>query len=172
MLTNNFYQVLRANMSQKSVGSGIIDTSGNARNASYSSQGMSYLFNAFSSPSNKGLTSQSLAGGIAFGTGDTPPTLNDYWLSGDLITTVGIVAVTITTAIANGVYTFVNAITVNNTGSDSIVINEMAIIPYVYYSGSSQVPAVVERQVLDTPLTLAPGEQGVITYTFNLPIVQ
>ena len=159
-------------MQKKTVAGGFTDTTGNSRSAVSNTQGLYYMFDEFASPGNNGLTSQTTAGGIAFGTGDTPPTLNDYWLSGDLITTVGIVAVTITTKIVDGVYTFVNAITVNNSGSETIVINEMAMIPFAYYSGSSQAPAMVDRTVLDTPLTLAPGEQGVITYTFNLPIVQ
>lgn len=111
--------------------------------------------------------------GVAFGTGSTPPSLDDYWLSGDLITEISIVAQRITRANTEGGVGFTSKLTVENTGSDSIVINEMAIVAKCYKGGTTANGSVmVDRTVLDTPLTLAPGEQGTIDYTFNLPIVQ
>ena len=158
-------------MGQKSVPQGLTMTSGGTQSMYYTTNQARDWLTMFANANKYVATTQNSAG-YAFGTGDTPPTLIDYWLSGELIPTISIVAATITTDIADGVYMFKNAITVSNSGANSIVINEMAIIANLYYSSTSGTTGMLDRTVLDTPLTLAPGEQGVITYTFNLPIVQ
>lgn len=159
-------------MTQKTVSSGVIACSGITQNIYNYTYSASNLFDRFAGSDKKVVTKTSDVG-VAFGTGSTPPTLNDYWLSGDHITTISIVATTVTSNIADGVYTIQNAMTVSNSGADTITINEMALCAQAYVNtGGNYVSTAIDRTVLDTPLTLAPGEQGVITYTFNLPIVQ
>lgn len=177
MLTNNFYKMLYTSMTQKTLTNEIVTTTNNLQNSAFDkpNYGMPsfnyYFFTSFFSKTVS--TSTNDKNVVAFGTGSTPPSVDDYWLSGDLITGISIVAQGITRANTEGGVGFTNKLTVENTGSDTIVINEMAIIARCYYNASSyDGPAMVDRTVLDTPLTLAPGEQGTIDYTFNLPIVQ
>lgn len=150
----------------------------NSTNNCYGPNSLSGLFTPFYNRSKIVLTATNNAG-MAFGTGTVPPSLEDYWLSGDLITTVAILLCTVTTDVGDGSARYTNAITVQNTSAtDTIVINEMGIVANLYHSTSTsgvsdQISSncLVDRTVFDTPLTLAPGAQGVITYTFNIPTV-
>lgn len=172
MLTNNFYNALQCVMSRANVAKGVIDYSGTARTMFFNtSNSPKYLFEYFTN-ANKTVVTSVNSPGAAFGTGSTSPTPDDYWLSGDLITTIRIVATTVTVSIANGSYTFTNTMTVTNSGTDTVVINELGIMSNAHHDSSGLTAILLDRTVFDTPLTLAPGEQGVITYTFNLPIVQ
>lgn len=165
MLTNNFYTALRCCMTKETV-SGIRDTDGKLRTCYPASNSASTLLGCFSSKT------VGTSSGVVFGTGNTPPTINDYWLSGTVVSTVARVANLVTVNIVDGVYCLRNALTINNTGNESVTIGEMILADTFYESSTSGRSCVYDRTVLDTPLTLAPGEQGVITYTFNLPIVQ
>ena len=171
MLTNNFYNVFKVCMEGTTLINGAQTRDGSTKNIYPSSYGYASLLSGFRN-SSRYVVGSTYGTGWAFGTGSTPPTLNDYNLSGDLITTVSVVANTVNGSITDGKYRFIIAATVSNSGTDTIVINELGIVASVYHDSSGSVPCLLDRTVLDTPLTLAPGEQGVITYTFNLPIVQ
>lgn len=173
MLTNNFYHIMKSYLSGSSITDGPRTIANTASRFSYTDSNAYYAFRGFYNDTKTVITTaaSNASYGMAFGTGTVPPTLEDYWLSGDVITTLQIVACTITSGINNAVQ-IKNEVTVKNTSdTETVVINEMGIIGKFYY-GSSSSANMVDRTVLDTPLTLAPGEQGVITYTFNLPIVQ
>lgn len=173
MLTNNFYHLMRSYLSGNQLTAGPRTISNTEGRFSYTDSNAYYAFRGFYNDTKNVITTAAYNAnhGMAFGTGTVPPTLEDYWLSGDVITTLQIVACVITSDINNAVQ-MKNEVTVKNTSNtETVVINEMGIIGKFYY-GSSGVACLVDRTVLDAPLTLAPGEQGVITYTFNLPIVQ
>lgn len=167
MLTNNFYAALRCAMAQTSQDKAVTKPNGTQGYAQYCTNFLNSFFRFFNTKTV--LTSMG-SDGVAFGTGATPPTRNDYQLSGEIIPTISIVASTITVNIDG--YMYKNAMTISNSGDSPIVINEMALCMSIYQDNYSSYGVVADRTVLDAPLTLAPGEQGVITYTFNLPIVQ
>lgn len=169
MLTNNFYAALQCAMTKASKDKAVTKPDGTKGYASYCTNFLSSFFEFFN---NKTVVTLMGGRGVAFGTGATPPTPNDYQLSGEIIPTISIVASTITVNIADDGYMYKNAMTISNSGDSPIVINEMALCMSIYQDNYSSYGVVADRTVLDTPLTLAPGEQGVITYTFNLPIVQ
>lgn len=171
MLTNNYYKSLQCCMTGKSV-SGVTTTSGDTNSAYPSSYCFGEFFSPFLADYMKKVVTSTNSKGVAFGTGTTAPSRNDYWLSGDLITTISVVAATITSSVSNEAYNYNCALTISNTGDADISIGEVALVGYVYKSSNSPLYAMLDRLVLDTPLTLAAGEQGVITYNFNLPIVQ
>lgn len=89
-----------------------------------------------------------------YGTGDTPPTIDDYQLSGSFIgnlnSTNGKINVN-----ANGI-TFSHSIT--NTGDTSVTIKEIALcIGWIYSSSAACV--MLTRDVLAEPIVLGPNEQ-------------
>lgn len=98
------------------------------------------------------------------GDGDTPPTSDDYKLSGNPVnlTTQGYLA----TAISNDNITFTgNAI--NNTESE-VTIKEVGIGFYVDYRAASTFWACMwSREVLDTPIVVPAGAGKVITITID-----
>lgn len=169
MLTNNFYQAMRSYMSGKTLGS-VLKTKANTTIDCYFDMTSVSFGNPVSVFSSQ--TVSTGGSGIAFGTGNVPPSLDDYWLSGDSISTISILARSANTSFGDGSLRISSDLTVKNTSStDTIVINEMGFMAYVYTAKSSGGYVLVDRTVLDTPLTLAPGEQGVITHTLNWTIV-
>lgn len=104
------------------------------------------------------------ASGVAFGTGRTPPTTDDYTLSGDLVSGIVISAALSYEFQDDGmVYKSVYAITNNN--ANAITIGEVGLVacPYAY-----DLPVLVERTVLETPVTIEPGGIGKVTYTIRM----
>lgn len=105
--------------------------------------------------------------GVVFGTGTKEPTFDDYWLSGDQITTIECsVAVTRTMgddgAIITGIYT------ITNTASSDITIGEVGLIASTAGTSTAGDRIMVERSVLDTPVTIPPGGIGQVTYTIRM----
>lgn len=174
MITNNFYKAILTIMG----GGYATDLKTLINTAGQFSQTSNNAYQAFSGFSNGAKTvvtaaAVSASPGMAFGTGTVPPTPEDYWLSGNVITTLNIVACVVTSGVSDGFLRMSNEVTVKNTSdTETVVINEMGVVGKFNYGSSYSYACLTDRTVLDTPLTLAPGEQGVITYTLNWPIVQ
>lgn len=116
-------------------------------------------------------TSYSSSGGVILGTGNTPPTIDDCKLSGELVTGY-IFSVTVQTNIDNYGSTTTALYTITNTSSKTITICEIGLMAILSSSGSSaQAQALLERTVLDVPLTIEAGGVGQLTYSirFNHP---
>lgn len=103
-------------------------------------------------------------GGVIIGTGDTPPTIDDYCLSGDLITNFTYSS-SATKTIDNNQASIRVLYTITNSGSDAFTIREIALKCGNTTGTSGQ--CLVERTVLDTPVTIEPGGVGQITYTIT-----
>lgn len=169
MLTNNFYQAMRAYMSGSTLGS-VLKNSANSSVDCYpetpaTSGNMLSIFASESVSTG--------SGGIAFGTGAVPPSRDDYWLSGDLISTISILARSGKSSFVDGSVRVSGDLTVKNTSNtDTIVINEMGFMAYVKTASNRGAYVLAARVVLDTPLTLGPGEQGVISHTLDWATAQ
>lgn len=100
------------------------------------------------------ITVSSARFGAAYGTGTTAPTIDDYQLSGNLVSELQYTNYDID-ANANGI-TFSHSITYS--GDTSVTINEIALC---IYGGSSDTAACVmlTRDVLAEPIVLGPNEQ-------------
>lgn len=113
--------------------------------------------------------------GFKVGSGDTTPTENDYTLE-SLITTV-----------AQNNATFVNVadddgdpctiwqLTVTNTDASDITVKEVGFfqtLSCVTTQGSSSGSAafMLDRTVLSTPVTIAPGTSKIINYMLKVPV--
>ena len=107
---------------------------------------------------------------VMFGTGDTPPTINDYNLSGNFIT--GLVATKATTNLINSdSFSITTRYTLTNTGAEAVTIKEVGLGQSFNYYGSSENSCLIDRTVLDTPVTIPAGGVGQVEYTitFNYP---
>lgn len=105
--------------------------------------------------------------GVIFGTGTTPPTTDDYKLSGKIISTISAKA-TVTTTKANdgNVYTFMGVYEITNTGATAITIGEVALLGGM--SSGSATKYLVERTALDEPVTIPPGGVAQVTYAIRM----
>lgn len=117
----------------------------------------SYYLPVFSSKYNgasASITGGSARFGAAYGTGTTAPTIDDYQLSGNLVSGLQGTNPDID-ANANGI-TFSHSIT--NSGDTSVTINEIALCIYDD-SSSSAACVMLTRDVLAEPIVLGPNEQ-------------
>ena len=107
---------------------------------------------------------------VCFGDGTTSPTEDDYNLSGNIITTISTTVTRSRTNDEDGVIQSA-VYTITNTGSESITISEIGMFGYWYTNSSNYTTYLLERTLLDTPVTIEPGGVGQVTYNIrmNLP---
>lgn len=116
--------------------------------------------------------------GVIFGNGTTPVTASDYKLSGSVITTFNETHKTTFTPDTSG-FSISTLYTITNTSSsNAITISEVGLISQGAYMDSSSSSSsgsyfLVERTLLDTPITIAPNGVGQVTYTIriNYPVL-
>lgn len=114
------------------------------------------------------LTSFSGNGGVVFGTGTTPPQLSDTTLSGDVVTGIT-VANAITGNVSENEAEITAIYTITNTSEADITIGEVGIVANLSSSASTaSYKCLLERTVLETPITIAPGGVGQVTYTIRM----
>lgn len=108
------------------------------------------------------------AGGVVFGNGSGPVSFDDYKLSGDVHTNFSASNVTPTiTTDENGV-TLTALYTITNTGDAEMVISEIGLLACRAQVSSAAWSVLVEHTVLDTPVTIAAGGVGQVTYTIRM----
>lgn len=103
-------------------------------------------------------------GGVFFGDGSTPPTADDYILSGNFITTATASSAVTKSADETGV-TITGTYTITNTGTEDITIAEVGLFESTNNNGCRY---MMERTVLDSPVTIEPGGVGQVTYTIRM----
>lgn len=97
--------------------------------------------------------------GIFCGSGDTPPTEDDYTLAEPI--TLGYTNSSLTNTTVNKVIQY----TVQNNNSEAVIIRELGLCYNRTYSDN--IKLLANRKLLDTPITLAVGEQAIITFTVD-----
>lgn len=116
--------------------------------------------------------------GISFGTGGTQPTPGDFNLENTITSGISAtVTSNIRSVVSPGILKYDFKISVTNLGSDPITIRE---IGYKQYIRGSQIPAetvssgtassyacLIDRTVFETPITIQPGDAGIIDYTIQ-----
>ena len=108
------------------------------------------------------------ASGVLFGTGDTPASLDDYKLAGTVIQNIAaLVHKTYSYSEAQPSLKMVYMITNNNEAA--ITIKEVALnLQFDYNANGSSIGCVIDRTVLDTPVTIPAGGVGQVEYTITL----
>lgn len=111
-------------------------------------------------------------GGVVFGTGTTPPTYDDYKLSGDLITGLTI-SKTESTDRSDTDASRTVIYTITNGGASDVTIGEVGLLAVGSQSPKEtsygyRYPMMVERTVLNSPVTIPAGGIGQVTYTIRM----
>lgn len=146
MLLRNYYSLRAYSLFSMSLGS---VTPANGDNAvSYGSPNIKSIMQTRQ-------TSYTSGAGVVFGTGDTTPTADDIKLSGSLVTTFTSSYSQTTGIDDQGPYVR-TLYTLTNTGSAAVTIKEIGLLA----QAASSVYVLVERTVLDKPVTIA-GSKGV-----------
>lgn len=101
--------------------------------------------------------------GIAFGSGTTPPQKTDYKLENHI--TTGLTYSGNNTNQTDGVTNWVQ--TVQNTSTAQITITEVGLFSMYSRDGSSFIPYLLTRTVLDTPVVLQPNDVKTFTITID-----
>ena len=163
MLTKNFYAYIRGSFSENNTAATFTLTDGTASMVQLSSSYPPFkVMNTWA----KSNTST----GVSFGTGTTPPTVSDYFLESLLTATQ--INVSVPSLVSFSKYDTHEEYTVTfgitNKTADAIAISEIGLtaMPYSPYSGNNQY-ALVDRTVLDTPVTIPAGQSKQITYTIR-----
>lgn len=107
---------------------------------------------------------------IAFGDGDQTPTLSDYALSGNLLTTISVLTWQTAREVANGVSTYTVKMAVQNTGTESVSIKEIgSFYPLMAGEGQNSESCwyLMERTLLDNPITIDAGNSGTVIFTVS-----
>ena len=104
-------------------------------------------------------------GGVIFGTGTTPPSIDDYTISGDIITGLNSSAV-FDTSFDDAGRTVTTTYTLTNTNDEAVTIGEIASV--MGAGSSSSYAILLERTVLESPITIEPGGVGQVTYTIRM----
>ena len=109
--------------------------------------------------------------GIYLGTGTTEPTVDNYKLSGTQITAFSVLSTVFTTNVIDNVQTFEMRYVIRNTGETEFTIGEIAYFGCVQIGSSSTYKRVLlERTVLDEPLTVSAGTTAEILYKWNITL--
>ena len=161
MLTKNFYSYMNAAFSAADKEIPFVKTDGATANFRYSNSFAPFAVMNKWSVENTGY-------GVSFGAGTTPATTSDYKLESVLGSTRISVATPSSVSYSRDdtfdMYSVSFGIT--NITSDAITISEVGLIVSVT-SGSSNYTVLVDRTVLDTPVTIPPHETKHIAYTIR-----
>lgn len=162
MLTKNWYAVWESHRAQQVISNSLININGETKNSGcYDPYGIRCLCFSLSN-----VVFDNISCGIVLGSGTTPATINDYCLESRITSNL----TCSTTITKNENNDRVLIITATNSGNSDIVIGEVG------YHGSAPVSAqsssstavLIERTVLDSPITIAPGGVGQIIYTIKM----
>lgn len=118
---------------------------------------------------NKTLSTSKTTCRAILGTGTTPPTFDDYDLSGSIIKTISSAVASTSKTVEEDGITIRTTWTVTNTGDAAITIGEVAFFSDRTSSASSSGYGMcIERTVLEEPITIEAGGVGQVTYTIRL----
>ena len=104
-------------------------------------------------------------GGVCFGTGTATPTENDYTMTQKLLNSS---TATVTASVTTNGSTITGTYTIVNVGSSSITITEVGLFGNCMYSKNQSYCYLVDRTLLDEPLTIEAGAVGKIVYTITI----
>lgn len=174
MLTNNFKQAMKlmlANTTDRASGGlEIKDLSGNTKYLTRLSQWPSSNVQLY-------IRTDTSNAGIHIGSGSSPEAVTDYALESVIASgftgsySIG------ERADANGNPQLELIMTITNTGSEDITVSEVGYYQNVYYAnspsgdGNTQQPIMLDRTLLNTPVTIPAGESAAITYRLKTVIV-
>lgn len=172
MLTKNFYNWVMANLTKREITNGYVTPDGKVYNAVRSTQPISYMWEHMDYLVIDNAPTNYLYVGVRIGTGVTPATADDYTLESVINSGLSVVNPQDVTVTRENDFVAVYATyTVTNNGTTAVAISEIGLFCAGVYTSSTMVPILADRTVLESPITINPGEAKPITYTirFNYP---
>ena len=128
-------------------------------------------FNSFPNSVTNTFTLNRTAAGISIGTGTAPESEDDYNLEQTITSGVNVVLTGTSYGAESPWFPFVKYdLTITNTGANPLVVTEVGYKQTLRTSkliGSNlfeNTVLLLDRCVLDTPVTIAPGDAGIVTY--------
>ena len=176
MLTNNYYRCIASALTNKQSPK-YTALDGSTQLLSYSTHGLRFGGDSYGEASMSKVSTNinsSNSVGAVFGDGNTPPTAEDYKLSGNYITSgfkyTAALSYNFTDADASITATY----TITNTSEAPILIKEVGLIAAlneINTANNIKNNALIDRTVRDTPVTIPAGGIGQVVYTitFNYP---
>ena len=162
MLTKNFYSYMVAKLSDLKTSCTLIDGTRSEINGSTSGT------KAFAAMLKQSSDSDYDKGGVSFGAGTAPATVQDYKLDAPITTGLSIIfPKNFTYAKGNSFEDVAVTYGVTNISSSEITISEIGLVATVFVSGNLYNSMLVDRTVLDAPVTIPAGESKQITYTIR-----
>jgi hypothetical protein len=174
MLTKQFNQVVRAAITGKNVQ--VTTPLGNSYNATvpttmsngyqgiYCSRMLSIAYLMALDASATAFSNSTMGGGFAFGTGTQQPTEDDYTITLKLLPTDSFLVspqVVCDGETCTGTYTIINK------GTETVTLTEVGLFGMCPRSGSSGYNYMIDRTLLEQPITIGPGDMGKIVYTIT-----
>lgn len=104
--------------------------------------------------------------GVTFGDSDVAPTMDDYTLAGNVFANFTGTA-SVKAEGSDGLAKITGLYTLTNTGDTAFTIREVALWQPITM-GSAITSILIERTVLDSPVTIEPGGVGQVTYTIRM----
>lgn len=111
--------------------------------------------------------------GLVFGSGNEPATIDDYKLSGDVITGCAYSNAINHSMSDDGSEGAITATyTITNNNDEDITIGEIGLYSEMYWMTKQNTytcyPVLWERTVLESPITIPAGGVGQVTYTIQM----
>lgn len=124
----------------------------------------------FTSDINSGnANSASAVTGVIFGNGNAPATPNDYKMAGDLMSNGSVSVAQSENRADDGSYVeLVNIYTVTNAMNEDFTIAEVGVVGGFGNNSQNYFTCLLDRTVLETPITIPAGGVGVVTYTIRM----
>lgn len=157
MLTKNFYALMRVAIGK--TGSTVTNLGNEALTTNYNGNNWYGILCNMNSYSTNGYQY------VRFGNGTTPATVNDYKLESEIDSGIKVANPSTVTTEQTDSYILWTA-TFGVSASVETTVSEIGLISYVYLSSGST-SALVDRTVLDEPITIPAGQSKQITYTIR-----
>ena len=158
MLTKNFYALMRVAFGK--IKSTVISDENITKTVEFSSSNWYGVFPAMCKYKNTGTYQW-----VSFGSGTTPATANDYKLESEITTGISVTSQDSPTTEQTDKYILWTA-TFGVKASVETTISEIGLFSNVHTSSGILI-TLVDRTVLDTPITIPAGQSKQITYTIR-----
>lgn len=158
MLTKNFYALMRVVLGKTK--SEVTAPGNTTMTPTYNSSYWHGIFNQMNNYKNSNSDQY-----VSFGNGTTPATVNDYKLESEITTGISVAHPSAVTTEQTDSYILWTA-TFGVSASVETTISEIGLFANVYTSSGSFY-ALVDRAVLETPITIPARQSKQITYTIR-----
>lgn len=158
MLTKNFYALMRIALGK--IKSEVISDGNTTKTVEFSGSNWYGVFPAMCKYKNTSTYQH-----VEFGNGTTPATVNDYKLESEITTGISVASQDFPTTEQTDKYILWTA-TFGVKASVETTISEIGLFSHVYTSSGSFL-TLVDRTVLDEPITIPAGQSKQITYTIR-----